>query len=176
MRADIQNGIIVNGDDTKKATTPRGVAAFFSPGCSGIRSRQLLCMLYRSRPSVSAKSHAVPAILSRIHSILVESALWREHFRMKMLFPNNTFGVKVLFGKSIFAKFAKKIEMENLIRISHRLVSQIDTTLHRYLYDQISWDAKLVMIKGARGVGKTTMLLQRIKEQFGLSEKALYVS
>ncbi len=66
--------------------------------------------------------------------------------------------------------------MENLIRISHRLVSQIDTTLHRYLYDQISWDAKLVMIKGARGVGKTTMLLQRIKEQFGLSEKALYVS
>ncbi|MDE5924028.1 MAG: AAA family ATPase, partial [Muribaculaceae bacterium] len=66
--------------------------------------------------------------------------------------------------------------MENLIRISHRLVSQIDTTLHRYLYDQISWDAKLVMIKGARGVGKTTMLLQKIKEQFGLSEKALYVS
>jgi predicted AAA+ superfamily ATPase len=32
------------------------------------------------------------------------------------------------------------------------------------------------MIKGARGVGKTTMLLQRIKEQFGLSEKALYAS
>lgn len=66
--------------------------------------------------------------------------------------------------------------MENLIRISQRLVSQIDTTLHRYLYGRISWDARQVMIKGARGTGKTTMLLQRIKEEFGLSEKALYAS
>lgn len=66
--------------------------------------------------------------------------------------------------------------MENLVRTSNRLVSQIDTSLHRYLYDQISWDARQVMIKGARGTGKTTMLLQRIKEQFGISEKALYVS
>lgn len=66
--------------------------------------------------------------------------------------------------------------MENLIRTSHRLISQVDTTFHRYLYDQIDWDARQVMIKGARGVGKTTMLLQRIKERFGLSEQALYVS
>lgn len=66
--------------------------------------------------------------------------------------------------------------MENLIRTSNRLVSQTDTSFHRYLYDRISWDARQVMIKGARGVGKTTMLLQRIKEQFGVSEKALYAS
>lgn len=66
--------------------------------------------------------------------------------------------------------------MENLIRTSHRLISQVDISFHRYLYDQISWDARQVMIKGARGVGKTTMLLQRMKEQFGLSEQALYVS
>ena len=66
--------------------------------------------------------------------------------------------------------------MENLVRTSHRLISQIDTTQHRYLYDQINWDARQLMIKGARGVGKTTMLLQRINEQFGLSEKALYAS
>lgn len=66
--------------------------------------------------------------------------------------------------------------MENLIRTSNRLVSQTDNSFHRYLYDRISWDARQVMIKGARGVGKTTMLLQRIKEQFGVSEKALYAS
>lgn len=66
--------------------------------------------------------------------------------------------------------------MENLITTSHRLVSHIDTSLHRYLYDNINWDARLVMIKGARGVGKTTMMLQRIKERFGVSEKALYAS
>ena len=66
--------------------------------------------------------------------------------------------------------------MENLIRTSQRLVSQIDTSIHRYLYDRINWDSRQVMIKGARGVGKTTMLLQRIKERFGVSEKALYAS
>lgn len=66
--------------------------------------------------------------------------------------------------------------MENLIRTSQRLVNLIDTYTHRYLFNHISWDSRQVMIKGARGVGKTTMLLQRIKEQFGLSEKALYAS
>lgn len=66
--------------------------------------------------------------------------------------------------------------MENLIRTSHRLISQVDTSFHRYLYNQISWEARQLMIKGARGVGKTTMLLQRIKEHFGLSERALYAS
>lgn len=66
--------------------------------------------------------------------------------------------------------------MENLIRTSQRLVNLIDTSTHRYLFNHISWDSRQVMIKGARGVGKTTMLLQRIKEQFGLSEKALYAS
>ena len=66
--------------------------------------------------------------------------------------------------------------MDSLIRTSQRLISQIDITHHRYLFDRISWDSRLVMIKGARGVGKTTMLLQRIKEQFGISDKALYAS
>lgn len=66
--------------------------------------------------------------------------------------------------------------MENLIRTSQRLVSQVGDLYHRYLYDQIDWEARQVMIKGARGVGKTTMLLQRIKERFGVSEKALYAS
>lgn len=66
--------------------------------------------------------------------------------------------------------------METLTRISNRLVNQTDTSIHRYLYGQINWDSRMVMIKGARGVGKTTMLLQRIKETFGVSEKALYAS
>ena len=36
----------------------------------------------------------------------------------------------------------------------------------RYLYVQINWDVRLIGIKGARGVGKTTLLLQHIKESF----------
>lgn len=46
----------------------------------------------------------------------------------------------------------------------------------RYLYAQINWDVRLIGIKGARGVGKTTLLLQHIKESFPKSSQALYVS
>ena len=40
----------------------------------------------------------------------------------------------------------------------------------------INWDNRLIVIKGAKGVGKTTMLLQHIKRTFPDREKALYVT
>ena len=46
----------------------------------------------------------------------------------------------------------------------------------RYLYEQINWDNRLIVIKGAKGVGKTTMLLQYILRTFADKEKALYAS
>lgn len=46
----------------------------------------------------------------------------------------------------------------------------------RDLYNEIAWETRLVGIKGARGVGKTTLLLQRIKLAFPDLSKALYVS
>lgn len=66
--------------------------------------------------------------------------------------------------------------MESLINTSRRLVNSVQTATFRYLYDQINWNDRLIMIKGARGVGKTTMLLQRIKEKFGATGNALYAS
>jgi len=66
--------------------------------------------------------------------------------------------------------------MENLIKTSQRLVNSVQTKTFRYLYDKIDWDDRLLMIKGARGVGKTTMLLQHIKETFGPTGPALYAS
>lgn len=67
--------------------------------------------------------------------------------------------------------------IESLYQASARLVSRVSTDLHRYLYTQINWDNWLIAIKGARGVGKTTMMLQHIKENFSdLPEQALYVS
>ncbi len=48
--------------------------------------------------------------------------------------------------------------MTRIFEISHRLTEQITTLHHRYLYDKIAWDDRLIMIKGARGVGKTTMM------------------
>lgn len=66
--------------------------------------------------------------------------------------------------------------MENLIKTSQRLVNAVQTNTFRYLFDKINWNDRLIMIKGARGVGKTTMLLQRIKESFGANGNALYAS
>lgn len=66
--------------------------------------------------------------------------------------------------------------MENLIKTSQRLVNSIQTSTFRYLYNQINWEDRLIMIKGARGVGKTTMLLQHIKLTFGPTGSALYAS
>ena len=67
--------------------------------------------------------------------------------------------------------------IEALYKTSNRLVANTETRFHRYLYDQISWNAWVIAIKGARGVGKTTMLLQHIKENFAENpQAALYVS
>lgn len=46
----------------------------------------------------------------------------------------------------------------------------------RYPYNRINWDARLIGIMGMRGVGKTTMLLQHIKERYANPDEAFYVS
>lgn len=66
--------------------------------------------------------------------------------------------------------------METLIKTSQRLVNSVQMSTFRYLYNQINWDDRLIMIKGARGVGKTTMLLQHIKATSGPAGSALYAS
>lgn len=63
--------------------------------------------------------------------------------------------------------------MERLFEISNRLVSKTETKLYRYLYHDIDWTDNLIMLKGARGVGKTTMMYQRCRLTEG---KGLYVS
>lgn len=65
--------------------------------------------------------------------------------------------------------------IESLYRTSARLVKNTSTKIRRYLLQEINWNNHLIAIKGARGVGKTTLMLQRIKEAFSGSE-ALYIS
>ena len=57
-----------------------------------------------------------------------------------------------------------------------RKLAAVDMTFVRYLYDQINWEVRMIGIKGARGVGKTTLLLQRIKQAFADPNEAFYVS
>lgn len=66
--------------------------------------------------------------------------------------------------------------MESLRRVYHRLISEIQVETFRYLYDQINWSNRLIGILGARGLGKTTLILQHIKQTFPDRDMALYVS
>ncbi len=65
--------------------------------------------------------------------------------------------------------------MENLIIKFREKIRLTDTYFVRYLEPVIEWEARLIAILGARGVGKTTMLLQHIKLHEDI-QKSLYVS
>lgn len=54
--------------------------------------------------------------------------------------------------------------MEQLLEKSAALVQRIQSEKRRYLYHEINWENRLVGIKGARGTGKTTLMLQKLKE------------
>jgi predicted AAA+ superfamily ATPase len=66
--------------------------------------------------------------------------------------------------------------MNTLLEQSERLIGSVSLDFKRYLFDYIQWDSRLIGIKGARGTGKTTLLLQWIKEQNLPPEKAAYFS
>ena len=67
--------------------------------------------------------------------------------------------------------------MEQLQAQHLRLLSHMDMQHQRSLMKEINWNARLIGIRGARGVGKTTMMLQHIKDTYGLNPTAaLYAS
>ena len=65
--------------------------------------------------------------------------------------------------------------MEKLYELYVKKLKTVSTDFVRYLYNQINWDSQLIVIMGARGVGKTTMVLQRILLTDAKKE-SLYVS
>jgi len=52
----------------------------------------------------------------------------------------------------------------SLIEFMESQLKQTTSTFHRYMYDQISWESRMFGLVGPRGVGKSTMILQYIKE------------
>ena len=65
--------------------------------------------------------------------------------------------------------------MEKLYELYAKKLKTVSSDFVRYLYNQINWDSQLIVIMGARGVGKTTMVLQRILLTDAKKE-SLYVS
>ncbi len=67
--------------------------------------------------------------------------------------------------------------MEVFYRTHNYLIEHISSSLvRRDLMDEINWNDRLIGIKGTRGVGKTTFLLQYAKEKFGTDRSCLYIN
>jgi len=66
--------------------------------------------------------------------------------------------------------------MQNLVNIHNSLLEQNRTNIRRELLDEIDWDNRLIGIKGFRGVGKTTFLIDLVKEKFLNDKTCLYVN
>lgn len=67
--------------------------------------------------------------------------------------------------------------MDEFFRTHNYLVEHIDAPVRRRLMDEIDWNHRMIGIKGTRGIGKTTFLLQYAKEKFGSRDRqCLYVN
>ncbi len=67
--------------------------------------------------------------------------------------------------------------MEAFFRTHRYLVEHTNAPVRRTLMDEINWNDRLIGIKGTRGVGKTTFLLQYAKEHFDIQDRqCLYIN
>ena len=77
----------------------------------------------------------------------------------------------------IFATNYCVYEMEAFFKTHKYLVEHVSSPVKRGLMQEIDWSRRLIGIKGSRGVGKTTFLLQYAKENFGPDDRTcLYIN
>lgn len=65
--------------------------------------------------------------------------------------------------------------MDKLFEHFHKLLRDQNTDFHRYIYSKINWNSRMIGLTGPRGVGKTTLVLQHIKQDLNPNE-SLYVT
>ena len=70
----------------------------------------------------------------------------------------------------------EKALMEKLYGISEQRIADVPMGFRRYLQSKIDWSPRLLFLCGSRGVGKTTMILQHMKDQGLDSSQSLYLS
>ena len=66
--------------------------------------------------------------------------------------------------------------LDRIYEISDRRVHETDLSFRRYLCGSIDWSQRLVSVLGPRGTGKTTLLLQHMREAEGPAQSSLYLS
>jgi hypothetical protein len=64
----------------------------------------------------------------------------------------------------------------DLILQSKKIIEQVSLKFERYLLSEINWDNRLIAVKGARGSGKTTLILQYILKNLEIDHSVLYIS
>lgn len=71
-----------------------------------------------------------------------------------------------------------ELDINELVRAFHRKLAATPMDFFRYLYHKIDWRDTLIGIKGPKGCGKTTLILQHIKQAFpgNMLDKVLYIS
>ena len=66
--------------------------------------------------------------------------------------------------------------IENLFVKHFRLLDGLPASFRRDFHEQVPWNERMTGITGARGVGKTTLILQHISKQKPVGKSHLYVS
>ncbi|WP_010422260.1 AAA family ATPase [Anaerophaga thermohalophila] len=66
--------------------------------------------------------------------------------------------------------------MQAFIKTHRYLLDHLNVPVHRHLLEYVDWDHRLIGIQGARGVGKTTFLLDYAKTFYGNNKSCLYVN
>lgn len=63
-----------------------------------------------------------------------------------------------------------------LFEFQESILRNVKNEFRRYLHEKINWNQRMIAIKGPRGAGKTTLMLQYLKYDLGLPETALYIT
>ena len=67
-------------------------------------------------------------------------------------------------------------DLSALYTISARRIRDVSLQYKRHLAGKIDWNNRLISLRGARGTGKTTLILQHIKTAFPDMQQVLYAS
>jgi len=66
--------------------------------------------------------------------------------------------------------------LEKLVAMHQEVMASTPTSIKRYAFSKINWNAKGICVLGDRGVGKTTLLCQHCMEKYQTPERGLYLS
>jgi len=66
--------------------------------------------------------------------------------------------------------------METLLEYQESLIQEVQGDFYRFLYHKLPWESRMLAIRGLRGAGKTTMLLQHLKFGQPKGNQSLYIT